>query len=1182
MKQLLLALCLCVLLVGVVIANDSEGKVIGPNLLRDNPRISVYKESNHGIPTYIEGTLSASKSRAGAEFEATLEFFENNKAAFKMSAPAEEIALREIQADDLDMRHVKVSQIYQGIPVIGGELIAHFNSESILQTVNGKYYHDINIDINIVVSEGEAINIAYDDLKSFFGTCEPSDPELVIFPWEDNYYLAWRMFLYSNSPMGRWEYFIDAENGNIIFNANRIMNENDIGTGLGVLGGTRDHIDTRHNGSVYEMRDYTRRADNNPHGHDGQMPTNGYIQTNLATSSLPGSVATDADNYWDDVNLQRPAVDGHVYTALVYDYLLSHLGRNSYDDNGANMLTSVNYSAEGDNNAYWNGSQIVIWSWSTGWRSLSGCPDVIAHEWGHAVTETTSGLVYQKESGALNESFSDMIGAAFEFAYPDYDTPDWGMGENGRTTGVPFRDMENPHNYSDPDFYGTSDTYWIDVEGCTPSYLNDYCGVHTNSGVGNKWFFLLSDGGTHHDVTVTGIGVQNAILIAYRANLSYWTSSTDYHQAALGTISAANDLDGTGQWALQVSNAWNAVGVSTPGPTFDFAFPDGTPSVLVPDIDNTFEVLITSVLGGVLVSGSPQIHYSINGGTLISDALTQITSTRFRATLPGDTCGSRFTYYISAEETSTGLKYDISPSTPHFAIAAASTSTVFEDNFQTSTGWTVSGDATDGQWNRGVPAGGGERGDPPSDFDGSGYCYLTDNVSGNSDVDGGTTNLISPTFDLSGGDARISYARWYSNNFGGDPYNDVMRVYLSNNNGANWSLVETIGPSNQAAGGWYDYSFYASDIITSLTAQMMVKFEVSDLGDGSVVEAGVDAFLVTQFMCSPAELDIITTSVPDWTAGVSYSEQLAASGGSGIKAWSDKNNDLIGTGLSLSTTGLLSGLPLNPDIISFTALVEDEDSNTDEQPITFTVNSALAITTSSLPEWTAGVPYSQQLSGTGGTGTVTWTDKLNNLNGTGLSLSASGLVNGTPSSSGELNFTALMTDAVGGTAEQALTISVNDAILITSTDTLAEATVGHPYAEQLASTGGTGAIGWTDNDNGLNASGVTLSASGELMGTPTTEGLISFTARAADAIGGYGDKLLIVPVVLGYMCGDANGSGAVDIGDAVYIVNYVFRGGPAPDPLESGDANCDGEANVADAVYIINYVFKGGPIPCCP
>ena len=67
-----------------------------------------------------------------------------------------------------------------------------------------------------------------------------------------------------------------------------------------------------------------------------------------------------------------------------------------------------------------------------------------------------------------------------------------------------------------------------------------------------------------------------------------------------------------------------------------------------------------------------------------------------------------------------------------------------------------------------------------------------------------------------------------------------------------------------------------------------------------------------------------------------------------------------------------------------------------------------------------------------------------------------------------------------------------------------------------------------------------------------------------------------------YVCGDANRDGTVNIGDAVYVINFIFKGGPAPSPLGAGDANCDHAVNVGDAVYVINYIFKGGPAPCCP
>ncbi len=1267
MRSVIVAV-MCILLMGAITwADDSDGPIVGRNELRNNRGVTAYMENARGIPVYVEGALAAQKT-SGSEAERAIAFFEANRGAYKMVSPADELTVARTDRDELGMTHVRLHQNYKGVPVIGANLIAHFTPDAALKTVNGHYYHDINLDVKPAVAADDAVTSASDDLRSFFGEGKPTRPELVVFPWEDQYYLCWRLFLMSDTPMGRWEYFVDAHTGKVVYNANRIMSDNDIGTGYGVLGDFRDHIDTDYNGSVYRMYDDTRRLNNNPHGHDGQMASNAYIQTNIAGGSLPGSIATDADNYWDDASTQRPAVDGQVYTGLVYDWLLSALGRNGFNDNGSTMLTSVNYYAEGDNNAYWNGSQIVIWSWSSGWRSLAGCPDVIAHEWGHAVTETCSDLVYQKEPGALNESFSDMMGAAFEWAHSAYDVPDWDVGENGRLTGVPFRSMEDPHLYGDPDYYGTSDPYWIDVENCSPSYFNDYCGVHTNSGVGNKWYVLLSDGGVHHGVTVTGIGPADAIRIAYRANQFYWNSSTDYHEAALATISAANDLDPSGAWATQVSNAWNAVGVSTPGPSLAFDYPDGRPTMMAPDEAKSFDVVITGTLGGAIVPGSAQIHYSLNGGAYTSDPLAQLTDIRFRASLPSASCGNVYDYYISAQETSTGYKYDPDPSAPLTAAVADSIVTIFSDDFETDKGWTVSGDAGEGEWERAVPANGGSRGDPPEDYDGSGQCFVTGNVY-NEDIDNGTTYLDSPIFNLSTGDARIEYARWYSNDYGNAPYSDTMKVYISNDAGSNWTLVERIGPADQASGGWYEHAFSVSEFITP-TSQMKLRFEASDLGDGSVVEAAVDAVNVLQYACGTPgpPLQIVTDAVPDWTANFPMSMQLEATGGYGLHYWTDMYGDLAGTGLTLSAGGVLSGTPLSSAAITFTAEVTDDSSHVDlhqysftinaaltvettvipdwtagvpfssqltftggtggatwsdegsnltvyglslsagglvggtpnghgavnllarvtdsvgaftEHQFTFAINPALSITTTTVPDWTEGIAYSRQLSADGGTGTNTWSDKFNDLTGSGLTLSIDGLLSGTPATSGPISFTASAVDEVGSADETVLTFTINQAVAV-ATASLPEGELGTAYSLQLEATGGTGGLTWIDRDGDLEGTGLTISPSGLLSGTPTIDGDISLIARAEDGVGAYDEQPLTLTVVRPYVCGDANGDEVVNIGDAVYIIAYIFKSGPAPDPLDAADADCSGAVNVGDAVYLVTFIFNSGPPPCCP
>jgi hypothetical protein len=374
---------------------------------------------------------------------------------------------------------------------------------------------------------------------------------------------------------------------------------------------------------------------------------------------------------------------------------------------------------------------------------------------------------------------------------------------------------------------------------------------------------------------------------------------------------------------------------SMPQPSLAFGYPSGLPEWLSPDAPTTFQVQVTGSWGGTPAAASGWLHYSIDGGDYLDAALTELGSGLYEATIPAVGCAARVDYYVSINESGGESYADPGSEFPNWAPVAAETEVVLADNFEFNTGWAVVGALAEGDWQRGIPAGsGGSRGDPPTDYDGSGSCFVSGNGY-NIDIDGGTTTLLSPVIDLSDGLSRISYARWYCNDAGSSPGIDVMRISISN--GGDWVAVDSAGPTYQASGGWFEHSFLVQDFVTP-TATVQVRFDASDLGAGSVVEAALDAFSAVTYRCQ-APLTIITQTVPDAELGLFMTLQLEANDVIGQALWSDKHGDLSGTGLSLDADGVLSGWPMHSGPINFTGVVNDDTGIPDEQAYVFEVTS---------------------------------------------------------------------------------------------------------------------------------------------------------------------------------------------------------------------------------------------------
>jgi len=299
--------------------------------------------------------------------------------------------------------------------------------------------------------------------------------------------------------------------------------------------------------------------------------------------------------------------------------------------------------------------------------------------------------------------------------------------------------------------------------------------------------------------------------------------------------------------------------------TLRINLPDGVPETVLPGEPTVIPVQIEE-LGDELIPGTGQLYYRYEGQKFLTSPLVHVSGDMYEATLPPAKCGQTPEYYFGAEGEQSGAIYNPknAPDSTYSSLVGELI-TVFADNFETDKGWSVvnSPALTAGAWVRVVPSqGGGPRGDPQQDYDGSGKCFVTGNGF-EEDIDDGTTYLTSPRLDLSGGDASISYARWYSNDFGNDPHNDIFVVDVSDNDGNDWTTAEVVGPGGpEASGGWHTHRFNVAEFV-SPSDKVRVRFTASDLHDGSVVEGGVDAFEASRLTC--AQEPIVCDDVKKFT-----------------------------------------------------------------------------------------------------------------------------------------------------------------------------------------------------------------------------------------------------------------------------------------------------------------------------
>ena len=509
-----------------------------------------------------EGTEFPSHVRLAQDQFVSLQDFESYiRSSFEFS---EEYTFEMVkQKENVTGLSLKAFQIhYQGIPIEHAVVIAHYRNGKV-ERYNGFADHLDAVALTPTVTESAGLNSAMNSIgaqrylwevpeeenylkkmKDDVSATHYPEGKLIYVEGEDastGYHLAWQYDIREANHLLDRRIFVDAATGEVLkwyplsYNCNG-------GTVETTWHGTRN-FNTDYDGDddVFYLLDDCGAAE---------------IHTVLEAGDTD---ITNDDNDWDESNLTDYATT-HFYGRVTIDYFAAVHGRASYDDSDGDLLMR---HVAGWANAQYIGSGTLRFGENTGNQGeFYNTLDVVSHEFVHAVTDNNGlgGLVYQGESGALNESFSDILGETTELWFENgaY-TVDWLHREdyvNGEN-----RSFVNPKNNGDPDTY-LGDNWAPTCGGC-----GDAGGVHTNSGVMNHWFYLVTVGGSgendnNDEFDVEGLGDVATREIAYRMLTEEMTSNATYADARTAAINITIDIYGDCSYELkQVMNAWYAVGV---------------------------------------------------------------------------------------------------------------------------------------------------------------------------------------------------------------------------------------------------------------------------------------------------------------------------------------------------------------------------------------------------------------------------------------------------------------------------------------------------------------------------------------------------------------------------------------------------------------------------------------------
>ncbi|MEZ5083525.1 MAG: M4 family metallopeptidase [Bacteroidales bacterium] len=536
-------------------------------------------------------------------FPAFVKFEQNNSVPYssffnwlreKMDIDATiDFQLLSVTQDELGYTHYRFTQTVKGIPV---DLATYHLQvlEGEVVSFNGEIFNIPDLSPKPALTESQALQFALSYVGSdnymwenpFWENeikIKTEDPHATYYPQGELYWgkamadasqskkfsLVYRFDIYAEGGNGSLRVLVNANDGSIVnsFPLESNCSSASVNT---IWNGNQTIFTDKYTANDFRLKD------------DCQSASIRIRDWNSATLTANPIEIENTTNTWTTMN-ERFGATVLWHTKASYSYFLNVHSRNSYDDSNGDVEGYINAvfdcsppaGCTTTNNASmsFSGGTMKVGLGSTGTLANSwGTLDIIGHEYTHAVTGSSSQLVYQGESGALNESFSDIFGECIERSTTG--SNDWLMG-NDRTNGA-IRSLQNPNGFGDPDTYLGNN--WVNTGSSS-----DNGGVHTNSSVQNYWFYLLGVGngtvttGTNDNsdsYSVTGIGFNAARAIAYRNNVVKLTTNSNYASARAGAIASAEDLYGAcSNEVIQVKNAWYAVGVGTPGmPLFNSSY----------------------------------------------------------------------------------------------------------------------------------------------------------------------------------------------------------------------------------------------------------------------------------------------------------------------------------------------------------------------------------------------------------------------------------------------------------------------------------------------------------------------------------------------------------------------------------------------------------------------------------